>query len=50
MNVQPHKTNTVTSHNGKAIIVVQASTNTGTIEVSASSEGVNSETFKINVN
>jgi len=38
MNIQPHKTNEVVSHNGKAVIYIQSSKNKGEIKVKASIE------------
>ncbi|AXT50224.1 DUF4982 domain-containing protein [Aquimarina sp. BL5] len=47
MNVQNHKTNKIITHEGKAILILQATNEIGQIEVSATTNGIKSETLKI---
>ena len=39
MNIQPHKTNEIVTHNGRAVIYVQSKKQAGTIKVSATIDG-----------
>lgn len=47
MNTQPHKSNTVKTHNGKAIIIVQTTKESGIIKVISKSEEVKSDTLEL---
>ncbi len=50
MNVKPHKTNKITTHLGKAILILQATEEKGEITVSATSNEVTSKVLKIITN
>ncbi|WP_298319459.1 sugar-binding domain-containing protein [uncultured Aquimarina sp.] len=47
MNVQNHKTNKIITHEGKAILILQATNEIGEIEVSATTNGIKSKTLKV---
>jgi len=40
MNVQPHKTNTLKTHNGKAVVFVQSTQKPGNITVKATTKSL----------
>ncbi len=50
MNVQPHKTNSVVTHHGRAVIYVQATKSKGNIKVEASIDGTKSNTIILTSN
>jgi len=47
MNTQPHKTNEIISHNGKAVIFVQSTKKVGEITIKASIENSISNTITV---
>ncbi len=50
MNIQPHKSNKITTHNGKAVLFLQSTKKEGVIEVKASSKELISNSISINNN
>ncbi len=48
MNIQPHKSNKIITHNGKAVLFIQATKNEGLISVEAFSKELISNTISIN--
>ena len=49
MNVQPHKTNKLVTHYGKAILILQSTKSKGIVEVEAQSKGILSNKITIQV-
>lgn len=47
MNVQPHKTTKITTHNGKAIIVLQSTKKTGSIKINTSGDKLTSNSLEL---
>ncbi|WP_111706412.1 sugar-binding domain-containing protein [Lutibacter citreus] len=48
MNIQPHKTSKIITHNGKAIIILQSTEKSGFIKVSASNDKLTSNRVELN--
>ncbi|WP_010179415.1 glycoside hydrolase family 2 TIM barrel-domain containing protein [Aquimarina agarilytica] len=48
MNIQPHKSNKITTHNGKAVLFIQSTKKEGIIEVEAFSKKLISNSISIN--
>ena len=50
MNVQPHKSNKIITHNGKAILILQSNKSKGPVEIEVISNNISSNKLKVEIN
>ncbi|WP_298368320.1 sugar-binding domain-containing protein [uncultured Lutibacter sp.] len=50
MNVQPHKSNKIVTHNGKAILILQSNKSKGSVEIEVISNNISSNKLKVEIN
>lgn len=49
MNVNPHKTNKIVTHNGRALAIVRSKDTLGTVTITANLDGIKSNVLSINI-